>query len=110
MAAVDTRIRTLVYNNIPLEFSTTFNGTAGAFTNLWAASACSVIDASIIAIAPRPMIWEAGEDPRVENAGMEIVERLRNRFRDLGAEDAFTFTRHWGGHETFPDALKIFGR
>jgi hypothetical protein len=110
VTAVDPRIKALVYNNIPYDFSLVFNRPAGAFTNLWAADACAVIDGALLAAAPRPMTWEAGEDPLVENAGMDIIARMRDRYRSVGAEEFFTFTRHWGGHETFPDELRIFGR
>jgi dienelactone hydrolase len=110
VSAVDTRIKGVVFNNIPLDYTTVFNRPAGAFTNLWFADACSVLDASLLAIAPRPMTWEAGEDPLVQNAGMDIISRMRERYRNFGAEELFTFTRHWGGHETFPENVRIFGR
>ena len=110
MTAIDSRIKGLVYNNIPVDFAETFNRPAGAFTNLWLADACSVLDASLLATAPRPMTWEAGEDPGMQNEGMDIISRMRARYRAFGAETQFTFKRHWAGHETFPDELKIFGR
>jgi dienelactone hydrolase len=110
MTALDSRIKGLVYNNIPIDYVGTFNRPAGAFTNLWYADACSVLDASLLAAAPRPMTWEAGEDPEVKNEGMDIVNRMRQRYRAFGADSQFTFSRHWAGHETFPDRLRIFGR
>ena len=110
VTAIEPRIKALVYNNIPIDFAPTFNRPAGAFTNIWLADACSVIDAALLAVAPRPMTWEAGEDPLVKNEGMDVISRMRERYRAFGAEAQFTFSRHTGGHETFPDALRIFGR
>jgi hypothetical protein len=110
MTAVDRRLKALVYSNIPLDFGTILNRPAGAFTNLWLEDACSVLDAALLAVAPRAMTWEAGEDPLMENGGMDVIRRMRERYRAVGAEEVFTFKRHWGGHETFPDGIRIFGR
>lgn len=110
VTAIDPRIRALVYSNVPVDYRSTFDTPAGALTNLWLANACGAADASLLAIAPRQLIWEAGEDPLARSAGMDIVARVRNRYRRLGQEELFTFTRHSAGHETFAANLRIFGR
>jgi dienelactone hydrolase len=110
VAAVDLRAQALVFNNIPIDYRKAFDVAGGGYTNVWLADACGVADAALLAVAPRPLIWQAGEDPLVLNEGMDIIARIRNRYRAVGAEDNFTFTRHWGGHEMFPDLLRIFGR
>jgi hypothetical protein len=110
VTAADPRISALVYNDVPINYTAIFDKPAGAFTNIWLADACKVADASLLAIAPRQLIWEAGEDPLALNENMDVVERVRERYRWLGREDQFTFTRHSGAHETFPQYFRIFGR
>lgn len=110
VTAIDPRIKSLVYTNIPVDYRSQFDKGSGAFGTTWMANACGTADASLLAIAPRPMIWESGEDPLMLNENMEVVTRLRDRYRRLGRDEQFTFLRHSFGHTTFPENIRIFGR
>jgi dienelactone hydrolase len=110
VTALDPRIQALVYNNIPVDYTKVFDTAAGGFSNIWLLDVCSVANDALMGAAPRPLTWQAGEDPFVQNAGMDIIALVRERYRAVGAEDRFGFMRHWGGHEMFPDLFRIFGR
>jgi dienelactone hydrolase len=108
--ALDRRIRALVYSNFPVDNRAEFDKTAGGFATTWAIAGCSTLDAALVSIAPRPIIWEAGNEALIVGDGSDVISRVRGRYRAVGADDAFSYLRHWGGHETLPELLRIFNR
>ena len=74
----------------------------------WWIDLCGTIDTQFHMIAPRRLVWEAGEDPNFRNGGWDVVKGIRNVYLRMGIGDRFQFVRHNGGHETRVEGLTLF--
>jgi dienelactone hydrolase len=108
IGSMDDRISTVVYSNIPVDQRELFTTGAGALVPMWWIDLCSGLDIQFKMIAPRRLIWEAGEDPAFENRYWNVVQDVRDVYESLGLGDRFTFVRHGGGHETGLLPLQLF--
>jgi dienelactone hydrolase len=106
--ATSPEISALVYSDVPVKFRDEFDHASGLFTNSWLAAACPFIDAAFLAVPSRLFVWEAGEDPNMLNANIDLVDQMRALYASLGEQHLFSFIRHSGGHETRPLDIRIF--
>ena len=102
-AAVDPRVRRVLYNNPTSRPALFFAHPDAAVLSTWQNSICEYETAiRTTLIAPRPFLWENGlfDTNAKDGDALEAVAEVRAVYEALGVADRFFFIRHGGGHAT----------
>lgn len=102
-AAVDLRIRQVLYNNPTSRPAAFFAHPDAAVLATWQNAICeyeTAIRTSLV--APRPFLWENGlfDTNALDEDPLDAVAEVRAVYESLAAADRFFFIRHGGGHAT----------
>lgn len=102
-AAVDVRVRRVLYNNPTSRPNVVYSNPDAAVLATWGTAICeyeSALRGPLI--APRSLIWENGlfDINGTDEDLPRAVSEVRDVYSALGAADRFFFLRHGGGHST----------